>query len=144
MIASPTRKLWFALVWMSVLVAACGPTPEGVVDDDMTIRSALTNMPLGSHLPGISDAAFAAAEANFNAAEGITDGLGPIFNERACGNCHDNGAPGGAGENIERRFGTFRNGFLIRSPAKEGRSDNFFRSASSTTRIAAWQRQVSK
>ena len=78
----------------------------------MTIRSALTNMPLGSHLPGISDAAFAAAEANFNAAEGITDGLGPIFNERACGNCHDNGAPGGAGENIERRFGTFRNGFF--------------------------------
>jgi hypothetical protein len=33
-----------------------------------------------------------------------------VFNERGCANCHANGAIGGAGENIERRFGTFTNG----------------------------------
>jgi CxxC motif-containing protein (DUF1111 family) len=68
--------------------------------------------PLGSSLPGISRAAFAAARANFDAVEDLTDGLGPIFNERACGNCHSNGANGGAGEQIERRFGRFVNGIF--------------------------------
>jgi CxxC motif-containing protein (DUF1111 family) len=61
-------------------------------------------------LPGISAADFAAARANFAAVEGLADGLGPIFNERGCGNCHSNGAVGGAGENIERRFGRFVGG----------------------------------
>src|SRR5262249_53746755 len=47
---------------------------------------------------------------NFSAVEAGDDGLGPVFNERACGNCHTNGAIGGAGENIERRYGRFVNG----------------------------------
>ena len=40
----------------------------------------------------------------------IDDGVGPIFNLNACGGCHTNGAIGGAGEQIERRFGRFDNG----------------------------------
>jgi len=48
-------------------------------------------------LPGITAADFAAAKANFAQAEGIADGLGPVFNEKACGNCHTQGATGGAG-----------------------------------------------
>jgi CxxC motif-containing protein (DUF1111 family) len=50
------------------------------------------------------------SEEAFAAVEGIGDGVGPIFNERACGICHSNGAMGGAGENTERRFGRFVNG----------------------------------
>ena len=38
------------------------------------------------------------------------DGLGPIFNERSCSACHSNGATGGAGQNVERRYGTLTNG----------------------------------
>ena len=46
----------------------------------------------------------------FNTFEDANDGLGPIFNAQACGQCHTNGAIGGAGEQIERRFGRFDNG----------------------------------
>jgi CxxC motif-containing protein (DUF1111 family) len=52
----------------------------------------------------------AEADAAFSANEAIGDGVGPIFNQTACGNCHTNGAIGGAGEQIERRFGRFVNG----------------------------------
>jgi CxxC motif-containing protein (DUF1111 family) len=65
---------------------------------------------LGGALSGISAQTFAAARANFAEIESINDGVGPVFNERACGNCHATGALGGAGENIERRYGTFING----------------------------------
>jgi CxxC motif-containing protein (DUF1111 family) len=65
---------------------------------------------LGGALPGISAQTFASARANFAQIESINDGVGPIFNERACGNCHATGSLGGAGENIERRYGTFING----------------------------------
>src|SRR5262245_14379289 len=67
----------------------------------------------GDPLPGISAADFAAAKEAFSAVEEIDDGLGPIFNERGCGNCHTQGAIGGAGVQIERRFGTTFNFFGI-------------------------------
>ncbi|HXU00580.1 MAG TPA: di-heme oxidoredictase family protein, partial [Polyangia bacterium] len=68
------------------------------------------NLALGDALPGTNATQFAAAKANFQAAEGAPDGLGPIFNERSCMFCHQTGAVGGAGENIERRYGTLTNG----------------------------------
>jgi len=61
-------------------------------------------------LSGISDEDFAEAEDTFAEVEGVADGLGPIFNEAACGNCHTQGALGGAGVQIERRFGRFVDG----------------------------------
>ena len=68
------------------------------------------NAALGDALPGTNGTTFAAAKANFAAQEGAPDGLGPIFNERSCMLCHQTGAVGGAGENIERRYGTLTNG----------------------------------
>jgi CxxC motif-containing protein (DUF1111 family) len=65
---------------------------------------------LGDALPGTNATTFAAAKANFAATENAVDGLGPIFNERGCAACHGNGAVGGAGQNIERRYGTLTNG----------------------------------
>ena len=81
-----------------------------VEDDVFTEVSAV----LGDRLPGTStnDTNFAAFKANFVAVEDIDEGLGPIFNERACGNCHDRGAIGGAGLQIERRYGRFVNGLF--------------------------------
>jgi CxxC motif-containing protein (DUF1111 family) len=67
---------------------------------------------LGGHLAGISDADFQEARDNFNLGEAIDDGVGPVFNETACGNCHTNGAQGGAGEQIERRYGRVSNGIF--------------------------------
>jgi CxxC motif-containing protein (DUF1111 family) len=67
------------------------------------------NFLLGDALPGTNAAAFAEARDAFNASENATDGLGPIFNERGCGSCHQNGAVGGAGQQIESRFGRLVN-----------------------------------
>jgi len=74
----------------------------------------------GAPLPGISAADFAEALAAFSAVEEIDEGLGPVFNEAGCAQCHDAAAVGGSTSGnkdtgdgrprefkIERRFGTF-------------------------------------
>jgi CxxC motif-containing protein (DUF1111 family) len=83
----------------AVVIAGCGALPgDGAAEQ--------ASAPLaGNHMKGISDADFNAVQANFVAAEGIGDGLGPIFNNTSCGGCHNLGAVGGAGTAIERRFG---------------------------------------
>lgn len=60
---------------------------------------------IGDPLPGTNATAFAAGKANFAQEEAIADGLGPVFNEKACGNCHTTPMIGGSGSQIERRFG---------------------------------------
>lgn len=65
---------------------------------------------IGDPLPGTDPAAFAAARENFAAQEEIEDGIGPVFNERSCGNCHTTPVIGGSGNQIERRFGRVENG----------------------------------
>ncbi len=65
---------------------------------------------IGDSLPGITADDFQTARDAFNTVEEIEDGLGPIFNEQGCGNCHTQGAQGGAGVQIERRFGKFIDG----------------------------------
>jgi len=69
---------------------------------------------IGDFLPGLQVDADVLAEAEdvFGDFEGIGDGVGPVFNAQACGQCHSNGAMGGAGEQIERRFGRFDNGLF--------------------------------
>jgi CxxC motif-containing protein (DUF1111 family) len=88
---------------VALVLGASGCAQEADVG---TVELAL----LGDPLPGITADEFAEARDAFNAVEGLVDGLGPIFNERACGNCHTLGAQGGAGEQVERRFGRFVNG----------------------------------
>jgi len=71
---------------------------------------------VGAFLPNLQvsspDLLDEATEA-FLAVEAITDGVGPIFNERSCGGCHVEGAVGGSGPNTERRFGTFTAGGIF-------------------------------
>jgi CxxC motif-containing protein (DUF1111 family) len=64
----------------------------------------------GQRLGGITATDFQTVGTAFATVETPADGLGPTFNESACGNCHKNGALGGGGDNIERRFGRFDNG----------------------------------
>jgi CxxC motif-containing protein (DUF1111 family) len=89
--------------------------------DEPATSTATSAITLGGHLGGITDADFAAARDNFNLVEGIADGLGPVFNDVACGRCHTGGAAGGAGEQIERRFGRVTNG-IFHSLDNEGGS----------------------
>lgn len=99
-----TGALWAGVATLA-LAGGCGTETEGQVAETSSAA-------LGDRLPGIDATLFAEAKAAFDAVEGITDGVGPIFNERSCAGCHSNGADGGAGENIERRFGRFVNGFF--------------------------------
>ena len=98
-----TRTIKILMAASAIGVLGCG-APETA--DIASTEGAV----LGDALAGTNATTFAAAKANFAAAESNADGLGPIFNEHSCGACHANGAVGGAGQNIERRYGTLTNG----------------------------------
>jgi CxxC motif-containing protein (DUF1111 family) len=96
-------------------VAGCAGTPgdDEIIDEEVSFNSTEQSITAaGDPLPGISAADFAEAKDAFVTVEGLDDGLGPIFNEKACGNCHTLGGIGGAGVQIERRFGRFDNGIF--------------------------------
>jgi len=106
---------WHRIALCSGLLAGCAASAETA--DQAVASQAITA--IGDALPGIDPTAFAASKAAFVTVEELPDGLGPIFNEKACGNCHTQGATGGAGVQIERRFGTTfrdRSGQLVFEP----------------------------
>jgi CxxC motif-containing protein (DUF1111 family) len=107
---------------MTAVLAAAGLSTFGCGDLEEDL-STVTGAAIGDRVPGGStnDTNFAAFRDNFNAVEELEDGLGPIFNERGCGVCHSQGAIGGAGTQIERRFGRFDNG-VFNPLANEGGS----------------------
>jgi CxxC motif-containing protein (DUF1111 family) len=94
----------------SAAIAAAGC---GAASEDEGLGSTAQAV-IGDFLPGLQVDADVLAEAEdvFGDFEDINDGVGPIFNAQACGQCHSNGAMGGAGEQIERRFGRFDNGLF--------------------------------
>lgn len=91
------------------LLAACGS------EDDTQIlsstRQAVTTIGgPADDLTSTELAAFTTAQQAFATAEDVDEGLGPVFNDTACGNCHSQGAIGGAGTTTETRSGTVVNG----------------------------------
>jgi CxxC motif-containing protein (DUF1111 family) len=67
----------------------------------------------GDPLPGLTDdlmARFAAGQANFETIDTVPGGLGPVFNNTSCANCHSSPATGGGSNILETRFGRMRNG----------------------------------
>jgi len=103
---------WYQIALCSGLIAGCTANADSADDDAASgVAAQAVTAAIGDPLPGIDPTGFATAKAAFATVEELPDGLGPIFNEKACGNCHTQGATGGAGVQIERRFGTtFRNG----------------------------------
>jgi len=96
------------LVGACSVAAGCGGVGEQVDEQVDRSQEAL----IGATLPGTDSATFAAASAAFATSENASDGLGPIFNERGCGTCHQNGALGGAGQQVEARYGRLTNGLF--------------------------------
>jgi CxxC motif-containing protein (DUF1111 family) len=106
-----TRQMrWASLMSLGVTVAVGAVGCLGDNDSSDSTSTSIGALSLGDALPGTDASTFAAAKANFGATETQADGLGPIFNERSCSACHSVGATGGAGQNIERRYGTLTNG----------------------------------
>jgi CxxC motif-containing protein (DUF1111 family) len=104
----------------SGVVAGCAAAPGDDAGDLLLSTTEAAVTATGDPLPGITAANFAEAKAAFATVEAITDGLGPVFNEKACGNCHTQGSIGGAGVQIERRFGRFDNGLFNSLSSKGG------------------------
>jgi len=88
-------------------IAGCMSAEAAGSDEAATASATQASTVIGDPLAGTDPVAFAAARDNFAAEEDITDGLGPVFNEKACGNCHTTPVVGGSGVQIERRFGEF-------------------------------------
>jgi CxxC motif-containing protein (DUF1111 family) len=93
---------------LAAAASACSANAGNAGDEENVDES--RDFVLGAALPGTNSAQFAEAKANFELTETVEDGAGPIFNERACVACHSNSATGGAGQNIERRYGRVVNG----------------------------------
>lgn len=119
------QRYWMSVATSSLALTAmagCAAT-EGTEPGVDTTETQQSVTAAGDPLPGTDPVAFAAARDNFIAAEDINDGLGPTFNERACGNCHNAGGIGGSGVQIERRFGKVTSGVFFgfdQAPDNEG------------------------
>lgn len=67
----------------------------------------------GAPLPGLTAAqlaAFTNGRNAFNRDANVTTGLGPVFNEASCRDCHNAAAPGGGGNRTVTRFARIANG----------------------------------
>ena len=92
----------FAVAISVALVAAAPQPPEAPVG-------------LGNISNGFTDQpTFNADMAKFSLIEGVSDGIGPIFNDVSCANCHqDAGTVGTGSQSKELRVGYFRNGQFV-------------------------------
>jgi CxxC motif-containing protein (DUF1111 family) len=104
-------KMYWALGVILVSGAAGAVGCASSSDQEETVAN-VEQAALGDALPGTNATTFAAAKANFGVTEDAVDGLGPIFNARGCGQCHQNGALGGAGQQVESRYGKLTNGLF--------------------------------
>jgi CxxC motif-containing protein (DUF1111 family) len=101
--------------WKQAIVVGIGVQAFGCSDSVLRGQSYEETLALsgfGDPLAGLTAAEIARFEAGKDAfveVETIDDGLGPVFNDSACANCHV--APAGSGSTrLETRFGTTTNG----------------------------------
>jgi CxxC motif-containing protein (DUF1111 family) len=131
------RKM--GLYWLALFLVACNgvPTPptvqqdmlkEEIVQQDSAQLHDSTQLlavsVLGNPIPGLNASqlsAFEDGKAAFSSIEEpVLDGLGPVFNEKSCTSCHNVGAVGGSGVQIETRFGRLSNGVFDPLAAQGG------------------------
>jgi CxxC motif-containing protein (DUF1111 family) len=58
----------------------------------------------------------------FEEVETPADGLGPVYNDRSCGGCHNNPMVGGSSQSRELRAGNTVNGVFTEPPGNQNRS----------------------
>lgn len=111
-----------AIVVTNMAVLGCGdPQSEPIANS----AEALTGDPLGG-LTAEQQQAFLDGKDAFEEAEGLADGLGPVFNEKSCAICHSVGATGGSGVQFERRAGRSANGSFDSLVAQGGQLFDLF------------------
>jgi CxxC motif-containing protein (DUF1111 family) len=112
-----------AAITISVtLLSGCGDI------DDVSIETRQSAL-IGDSLAGLTAAQaarFADGLDAFDEVETVPDGVGPVFNERGCGNCHNVAASGGGGAQFEVRAGRLVNGVFDSLTAQGGQLFDLF------------------
>ena len=107
---------------IAALLAGAGCGQESAIGQEGEVTAVQQEVGrIGDVLPGTDPVMFEAAKEAFASVEEIDEGLGPVFNEAGCGNCHTTPVVGGSGEQIERRFGSVVNGVFF---GYDGGNDN--------------------
>jgi len=96
-----------AVAAMAVVAAGCSPAQPA--EELALVKAQLIGDPVAG-LTEEEQAEFAEARDVFNEVETVEDGVGPVFNERACGACHNVAAAGGSGVQFEVRAGRLIDG----------------------------------
>jgi CxxC motif-containing protein (DUF1111 family) len=103
------RRGHAAFAMGAILVSGCaGGLETGDFADPLGEQDVAVRTSFGDALPGLTSdesALFAAGKSHFEDAEGVADGLGPVFNEASCVACHAGPATGGSTGRLETRFG---------------------------------------
>jgi CxxC motif-containing protein (DUF1111 family) len=72
--------------------------------------------------PPVPGASFEDNKFIFEEVETVADGLGPVYNDRSCGICHNNPMVGGSSQLRELRAGNTVNGVFAEPPGNQNRS----------------------
>ena len=102
---TPLRVLLFVLA-----VIVCVQIFYSFENKSSQAASSATEAPAGFDNQSnghVDQATFEADQATFNEQEGISDGLGPLYNAQSCGECHQNPASGGNSQVTELRVGHY-------------------------------------
>jgi CxxC motif-containing protein (DUF1111 family) len=99
------KRYLMSVSWDSLALTALAGCMAMDTTEQGNTAETQQSVAIGDSLPGTDPTLFAEARDSFAAEKDIVDGLGPVFNERACGNCHTTPVIGGSGTQIERRFG---------------------------------------
>jgi len=114
----------FGVLIAEVLLLGCSD-PEAQSEPIASVSEALT----GDALDGLTaeqQQAFLDGKDAFEEVEALDEGLGPVFNEKSCANCHSIGATGGSGAQLERRAGRSENGTFDSLVAQGGQLFDLF------------------
>lgn len=92
-----------AVVFVALAQQTASEAPAGF--DTPTLVQNPGSQSRSNGIPEPAGDAFAADQAQYEQAEDVTTGLGPVFNARACSDCHQNPVSGAAGQFTEIRAG---------------------------------------
>ena len=98
-----------AALVLCVAAAGCGTSSSPVADAGPTFTADLTSGKYGEPLPSVTAeerASFLDGKDAFRKQESVGSGLGPVFNQPVCTQCHDSPpAIGGTNQRLETRYG---------------------------------------
>ena len=88
---------------------------NGFAEQYCAQQEALSSSPNSTEIPD-DECSFESAVEEFTGPDSVDDGIGPVFNARACGECHIAPVLGGGSQIAERRAGFFNGTSFIEHP----------------------------